>query len=241
MRRRAVINTRDVRRHGLKPSSRETDRSMRPQNRTALQLLRYLLTSPVLIALSGCSGGGLVNPPDVDPQAAAAHAMEHFDSNGDGALEPPELSKCPALIDARASFDIDQDGRIGKDELTDGLSQIFGSQTSLTEWNCNMKLNGRPLAGAKVRLLPIEILGETLPAAEGETDARGSARPTIDPELLPEEYRKKPLMYAGLYRVEITHPRTQLASRYNTASELGCFIDPAARGGTSANFDLKLK
>jgi hypothetical protein len=241
MRRRAVISGRDVLQHTLNPSSCETDGSMRPQIRSALRRLQFLLTSAALIVLSGCSGGVLVNPPDVDPQAAAAYAMEHFDSNGDGTLEPPELSKCPALIDARTSFDIDQDGRIGKDELTDGMSQMFGSQTSLTEMNSHVKLNGRPLAGAKVRLLAIEMLGETLPPAEGVTDARGSARPTIDPSLLPNEYRAKPLMYAGLYRVEITHPQTKLASRYNTASELGCFVDPAARNGTSASFDLKLK
>jgi hypothetical protein len=48
-------------------------------------------------------------------------------------------------------------------------------------------------------------------------------------------------VYPGLYHVEITHPRTQLASRYNTASELGCFVDAAARNGTLSKFDLKSK
>ena len=70
------------------------------------------------------------------------------------------------------------------------------------------------------------------------TDQRGSARPSIDAALLPEEFRERPLVYTGLYRVEITHPRTQIASRYNTATELGCMVDPAARGGTSAKFNL---
>ena len=88
-----------------------------------------------------------------------------------------ELSKCPALAAARNSFDIDQDGRIGKSELTDGLMQMYGSQVSLTEMNCTVTLNGRPLAGAKVRLRPIEMLGDTLPSAEGVTDQQGSARP----------------------------------------------------------------
>lgn len=165
--------------------------------------------------------------------------MEHYDANDDGGLEPSELSRCPALAAARASFDTDGDGRLGANEITDGLAQMYGSQTSLTEMNCTVTLKGRPLAGATLRLRPIEMLGDALPSAEGVTDQRGIAHPTIDVELIPEEFRERPLVYSGLYHVEITHPRTQLASRYNTATELGCLVDPAARGGVSAHFDLK--
>jgi hypothetical protein len=141
--------------------------------------LAFSLTSAALLAAAGCSAGSSGTPPDVDPQAATAYALEHFDANDDDALEPSELSRCPALAAARASFDIDQDGRIGQDELTDGLSQMFGSQTSLTEMICNVKLNGRPLAGATVRLRPIEMLGDALPSAEGVTDQRGIAHPCM--------------------------------------------------------------
>ena len=55
------------------------------------------------------------------------------------------------------------------------------------------------------------------------------------------EFQQRPLVYAGLYSVEITHPQTQLAARYNTSTELGCYIDPAARDATSARFDLRSK
>ena len=115
---------------------------------------------------------------------------------------------------------------------------MYGSQTSLAEMTCRVTLNGRPLTGATVRLRPIEMLGDTLPSAEGITDQQGSVRPSID-AVLPEDFRETSLVYTGLYRVEITHPRTQLASRYNTATELGCMVDPAARGGISAKFNLE--
>jgi hypothetical protein len=46
------------------------------------------------------------------------------------------------------------------------------------------------------------------------------------------------LMFPGLYLVEITHPQVQLPARYNTATELGCELNPLSREGSSARFDL---
>jgi hypothetical protein len=198
-------------------------------------------TSAAFLAVVGCSAGNVGKPPDVDPQAAAGYALQHYDANGDGALQTSELSRCPALAAAHATLDIDADGRISKSELTDNLVQMYGSQVNLTEMNCTVTLNGRPFAGATVRLRPIEMLGDALPPAQGVTDSQGSARPSIDDALLPEPFRERPLVYAGLYRVEITHPRMQLPSRYNTATELGCYVDPAARSGTLRKFDLSSK
>ena len=167
--------------------------------------------------------------------------MEHFDTNHDNTLEPTELTGCPALATARTSFDTNGDLRLSANEIADGLTGMYASGMRLSEMNCTVTLNGQPLVGAKVRLRPIEMLGDALPSAEGMTDELGIARPTISAELLPDDFRQTPLMYPGLYRVEITHPQTQLAGRYNTATELGCHVDPAARGGNSAQFDLKLK
>ena len=49
------------------------------------------------------------------------------------------------------------------------------------------------------------------------------------------------LFFPGLYHVEISHPKTQIPSRYNTASELGWEVDPFSRAGTTARFDLTSK
>ena len=127
-------------------------------------------------------------------------------------------------------------------KITDGLTQMYGSGMSLTEMACTVTLQGRPLAGANVRLRPIEMLGDALPSAEGVTDAqRGRPSRRSTQSYYPTSFARQPLMYPGLYRVEITHPQTQLASRYNTATELGCMVDPAARAGTSVRFDLRSK
>jgi hypothetical protein len=100
--------------------------------------------------------------------------------------------------------------------------------------------SARHLATRKRQLFSLRREEQANTAAATSTAIAGSGTP-IDPSLLPDEYREKPLVYAGLYRVEITHPRTLLASRYNTASELGCGVVPAARNGTLSKFDLRSK
>jgi hypothetical protein len=215
---------------------------MRSLSRKAFGHLAFSLTAAALVTFAGCPAGTSVTSPVVDRQAAATYAMEHYDTNEDGALEMAELSSnSSALAAALASFDADSNGRLIANEITDGLTQMYGSGMSLTEMSCKVMLQGRPLAGATLKLSPIEMLGDALPSAEGVTDAQGVAHPAIDAELLPDEFRKRQLMYPGLYRVEITHPQVKLASRYNTATELGCMVDPAARAGTSARFDLRSK
>jgi hypothetical protein len=63
----------------------------------------------------------------------------------------------------------------------------------------------------------------------------------MDDKELPNDLKGSRLMQPGLYHVEITHPTVTLPSRYNAATELGFEVDPVARGGVSANFDLKSK
>jgi hypothetical protein len=215
---------------------------MHSLDRTAFGGLACYLASAALLTAAGCSSGTSVKSPDVDPQAAAKIAMERYDANTDSSLEPAELAaSCPALAAALVSFDADGSGRLSADEIAQGLTQMYGPGMSLTEVNCYVTVQGRPLAGAKVRFRPIEMLGDTLPQAEGVTDKRGIAHPTIGAELLPDEFRERALLFPGLYHVEITHPQTQLASRFNASTKLGCMIDPAARGGTSVRFDVSTK
>ncbi len=197
------------------------------------------LAAGALIVIGGCSASGTGQAPAVDAHAAAAYAMEHSDANKDGAIEQSELSDNPALAAALPSFDVSGDGRLDASEIADGLTQMYASRMNLTDMACTVNRNGRPLVGATLRLSPVEMLGESLPAAEGVTNESGTAHPTVGAELIPTEFKDKPLMYPGLYSVEITHPTIQLPARYNTATELGCQVNPMARDGMAVTFDLK--
>lgn len=193
-----------------------------------------------LILLAGCSNQpAKVSGADVSPATAATAAMEAYDKNTDGFLDDEELAACPPLLAAKAAYDADTDAKISTTEIESHLTTLFGSGASLTNIDGSVTLGNQPLAGATVRLKPVAWLAGALPEAEGVTDDQGSVRPTIAKELIPEKLQAAPLVYPGLYSVEITHSEKTIAARYNTATELGWEVDPSSRTGTSARFDLK--
>jgi hypothetical protein len=192
---------------------------------------------------TGCSGGKppSVAAPDINPQQVAGRAVELYDANRDGSVDKDEAAKCPALAGAFAALDANGDGTISVSELETRLASLVGSGVNVVTFNCEVRQSGQPLAGAVVRFRPAEFFDGSLPAAEGTTDDMGLARPTIAAENLPTNLKNVPLIYPGLYVVEITHSTNQLPAKYNTASELGALVDPTSRtnSSTSARFDLK--
>jgi hypothetical protein len=201
--------------------------------------LSVFASSVVLFA--GCSSQGVsrVGKPSVDPVAATGAVMEALDGNGDGSLDATELAKCPPLAQSIASYDTSKDGKIAAEELTARWSQLVGSTSAFTTATCSVVQAGRPLAGAMVKLRPIVGLAESLSLAEGTTDDRGVAQPGVPADQLPANLANTPLIFPGLYHVEITHPQEQIPARYNTATELSWEIDPNARTATVPRFDLK--
>jgi hypothetical protein len=204
--------------------------------RSSTRRLAYALA---LISCAGCRSSGPSAEESIylDPSGAATVALELYDANGDQLLDAAELEKCPPLAAALASFDVNGDRKLASDEIVGRLMRITMSGSSLTDASCTVLLAGRPLADAQVRLESVFVKGEATWAGEGVTNAQGVAKISLPADKLPAEASGG--MPVGIYRVEITHPQQQLASRYNTASELGWEIDSSSGAGASVRFDLK--
>jgi len=187
---------------------------------------------------TGCSSPGAAG---INPQAAAARAMELYDANGDAALDADELKKSPPLATAVTAYDADGNGRLDANEIAQRLTRLYQPSLDLAEVNIQVIADGQPISGAVVRLRPAEFMGPGMISAEGITDETGVARPTIAEEEKPAEFRSTPLVQFGPYLVEVTHPERQLPARYNSASELGLDVDPSSRNGLSMRFDLTTK
>lgn len=200
----------------------------------------WVLLIGLAVSVAGCSRApeGL-STPGVDAESAAARAIELYDANGDGLLSGDELAKCQPLAASLANFDANGDGQLAAEELTNRLAQLAGPTSAYVSAACTVTLDGRPLAGATVKLRPLDAFEGELHPAEGTTNESGVATVGIASNLLPNNLAQTPLVFPGLYHVEITHPDIQLPERYNTATELGCEVNPAARGGTSLLFHLK--
>lgn len=168
-----------------------------------------------------------VAAPKWDADAAAAAAINQYDSDGDGELNTPELEASPPLKSALKDVDTNHDGKLTNEEIAASLQRFGASRVGLISPACLVLLNGKPLSGATVRFIPEQFLGELVETAEGTTDESGVAIPSVPEGSLPHPRMKG--IRLGFYRVEISHQvagRESLPSRYNTESQLGQFVPP---------------
>lgn len=194
-----------------------------------------------LLCLVGCIGGNqpsAIEVPDVDPESAAASAIELYDADGDAALAGAELDKVPAIRDSLKAYDANGDSRVSEDEIAKHLSGIFGYGVSMMQASAVVRLDGRPLPGAKVRMEPEPFLGEGVKPAEGTTGQTGSSRVVIPDELLPEDQRGLNAMHVGLYKVRITHPDREIPAKYNSETTLGFELSAANYAAADPTFNL---
>jgi hypothetical protein len=176
-----------------------------------------------LALLAGCDGGPApVAVPTINPSAAAAQAMADYDANKDGALDEAELKKVPSLTHHPAKWDTNGDKRIDAAEITKRLGDIYGQQVGLMNFTLIVHHNGKPLEGAKVKVIPEPFLGAAIKPAEGTTAQLGYASLSVSDADIPGDLRGRvKAMHNGLYKVEVTHPTVKLPPIYNSATTLG--------------------
>jgi len=148
--------------------------------------------------------------------------MLAYDKNKDGRLDSDELFACPAFLTALADFDANQDGGLTADEIAARFRDYIKVQPGLEAWVCTVYLDGQPLAGADVTLVPDPVMGDGFPLVHGRTDAAGVAEPRCDGMPVAG-------LFCGLYRVEVrreVNGKESLPGRYNSRTELGWEIPP---------------
>jgi hypothetical protein len=178
-----------------------------------------------ILLLVGCNRGpGAIKPPDVDADDAAQAAIEQYDGDGDGQLSSEEWSKSPALQSVAAQYDTGHDGALSADEVGSGIDVWKRTGVGVRLVPFAVQWNGRPLAGATVRLVPAPFLGESIKAASGETNQNGAGQLNLAPQDRPKNAPNMALMQPGLYHVEITHPSVTIPAKYNTQTTLGIEI-----------------
>lgn len=176
----------------------------------------------VPLFLAGCdSGPARVPQPSLDPQASGEQALEEYDSNHDGAIAGPELENCPGLKAGLPVIDLDKDGRVTAAEIAGRVQAYIDDRTALMTLSGRITLNGRPLVGALVTLVPEKFMGPAVKPAQGTTDASGYCLPSIEGD-------GPSGAHCGIYRIQISKPgadgKETLPSRYNSQSILGADV-----------------
>jgi hypothetical protein len=176
------------------------------------------------VALWGCSQGPpRILPPAIDAAAAAAGAMEKYDTNHDGLIKGEELDKAPPLKAALPQFDANKDSAISADEIRDRIKQWQESRVGLMSFTCTVKLNGAPLEGCTVTMVPEEYLGKEIKPASGVTDAQGVTALSV-PRSNPPKPTEPPGVACGLYRLQfskVVGGKEIIPEKYNKNTTIG--------------------
>jgi len=187
----------------------------------------------VVTLLLGCGGGpARVQPPRIDPEGAAAAAMEAYDADRDGFIAGGELDAAPSLKASLETLDVDQDGKVVAQEIADRIVAWQRGRTGVTVVRCYVTLDGQPLEDAEVVFEPEPFLGEELRAAVGTTALDGSASPIIPKENRPSA-DMPPGIQLGFFKIRVSKKVNgveTLPAKYNAETTLGQQIagdDPA--------------
>jgi len=207
-----------------------------------------LLRRALLIAVTTCSlSAGCSQrpagprPPNIDAQQSGEYALELHDSNDDRELDATELGQIPGILHALPIYDRDSNGKVSAAEIAARILQWRKDDTGLLMLSCVVLLDGRPLEGAHVRLVPEPFLGDEIRVATTTTGRRGQGLLKLADEDLPGHLRGLPGVALGIYKVEVTHPTIELPAKYHSATELGLEVgddSPELQGG---KFTLRLK
>lgn len=154
----------------------------------------------VAACLLPCGGCGLHPPraeaPSWDPEEMAESAVAQLDASGDGLIDKQEVADSPGLADAFAVVDSDQDGQISQEELASRLQLYEDLKTAFVRTSVEVRLDGRPLRDAYVKLIPEDFQNGCLVVASGQTNSLGRVAPR-------SEGKPFPAMQPGFYRVEL--------------------------------------
>lgn len=182
------------------------------------------------LAAMGCDSTPPPVPvPPINPSAVGAAAIKQYDKNGDGKLDGAELDSLPAVKSNLARYDKNGDKAVAADEIAARLQGLLDSQIGLMSFQCIVTLDGKPLEGATIELIPEDCMGGSVDPAKGTTGPpQGMAVLAIADDKLPEDMRGKNFksVRVGLYKIKITHPTAALPAKYNTATTLGQDIAP---------------
>jgi hypothetical protein len=178
-----------------------------------------------LVTSGGCSyQPARVHPPDVDPQEAGHAAIELYDANGDRQLDRAELAECPGILAGMARYDSDGDAQVGAEEIAARINQWHESGIGVMSVNCRVLLDGQPLVGAAIELMPEPFLTPQVQSSRGVTEDHGLAYMMISSDDLPESQQDLDGVHVGIYKARITHPEIHLPPKYNTSSTIGAEI-----------------
>jgi hypothetical protein len=200
-------------------------------------MCRAVFASIASIAfLAGCTRApSRIEAPDWDPDDFADAIVAKLDANKDGSLDKTELTAAPGLAFGAKYIDTDKNETLSREELVARFTVYKDRESGLTSKQMQLPYAGRPVAGAKVKLVPEFFLEGVVEPASGETVDDGTLTPIT-------EGMDVPGVRAGYYRVVVESPRVKVPTKYTSAetTPLGVEVSPTSDDPSSYSSILQL-
>src|SRR5262245_22698281 len=114
----------------------------------------------------GCNNApSRVAAPSWSPSSMSSAAIEQLDKSGDGEIDTTEVAAAPGLADAFVALDIDRSGTLSAEEIAARFELYERMRTASAFTTLVIKMNGRPLNGVFVKLVPEAFQGDSLSPA----------------------------------------------------------------------------
>jgi hypothetical protein len=184
-----------------------------------------VVASGCFLLVAGCSTAQpRLDPPQIDPAAAAAAAITEYDANHNGTIEGEELDKVPAFKSSLSLIDTNGDKMISAEEIAARLQAWKESRLALATCMCSVTMDGRPLVGAEVTFVPEAFLGPNVKTGKSvtKTSEMGMAIVTVDG--VERNGVKLSGVSPGFYKVQVSKQdggKELIPERYNAHTELG--------------------
>jgi hypothetical protein len=155
----------------------------------------------------------------------ADEAMTLLDKDTNGQLSEAELAASAGINACWKRFDENGDGQISRDEMVNRVTLYVDSLVGLSSFNAEVWLDGAPLEGADVRLVPEPYFKDVIEEATGKTGGGGYVSLQVPGEEVPGAR-------IGMYRVVVTGPG--VAQKYQSAetTDVGVEISPQTEDDT---------
>jgi hypothetical protein len=207
-----------------------------------LQVTRVLLIAwlvMIFAQMAGCGRGpSAVTAPDIDVDAATEAAFGLYDADKDGILSVKELDAIPGVKASLPVYDTDRDGQVSVQEMRDRIAAWKTTSPAMMSWDCYVTLDGQPLQDAQVVYVPEPYLAEWLYPSSDVTGPDGIAAIAVPAEYLAKDHQRLRAVHAGVYKVQITHPKIKIPAKYNEKTSLGRELSRETKTGSFDAFEL---
>ncbi len=174
--------------------------------------------------LWGCQERRILRPAELDPDSVGRQALLQYDTNGDAKIDAAELQSSPGLLDGMWASDQDEDKALTAEEIAARVRFHADRKVALLPVRYAITLDGKPLQGATMTLVPEEFFQEVR-YLYLTGDAEGIVEPTMEFE---DKYKHQASLRGvrpGVYRIQISktdaNGREMIPAKYNTESKLG--------------------